>query len=241
MDKKGIESFTLAQLSKLIKRNNPTGLDDDFIIIGENLPNTELFKYPCRVDALVAVICLEGELICNINLKEYRITTNMMIINTPENIIQVKDIGNRKFYGIAVSSAFFEQSFLDARDMIPLYMQIQKEPCFHLSNEDTDIFCQFISLMQLICHTQERSVTFYAEKLCITPKYFSTLIKKQTGKSAAQWIDDYVILEAKNLLKFSGMSIQEIAYHLNFSTQSFFGKYFKHQTGLSPSEYRSSE
>ena len=121
MDKKGIESFTLAQLSKLIKRNNPTGLDDDFIIIGENLPNTELFKYPCRVDALVAVICLEGELICNINLKEYRITTNMMIINTPENIIQVKDIGNRKFYGIAVSSAFFEQSFLDARDMIPLY------------------------------------------------------------------------------------------------------------------------
>ena len=262
MDKKGIESFTLAQLSKLIKRNNPTGLDDDFIIIGENLPNTELFKYPCRVDALVAVICLEGELICNINLKEYRITTNMMIINTPENIIQVKDIGNRKFYGIAVSSAFFEQSFLDARDMIPLYMQIQKEPCFHLSNEDTDIFCQFISLMQLICHTQdtpkktatllrlgsalmykiqmsrqeiffgkfialltqyhtqERSVTFYAEKLCITPKYFSTLIKKQTGKSAAQWIDDYVILEAKNLLKFSGMSIQEIAYHLNFSTQS---------------------
>ena len=96
MDKKGIESFTLAQLSKLIKRNNPTGLDDDFIIIGENLPNTELFKYPCRVDALVAVICLEGELICNINLKEYRITTNMMIINTPENIIQVKDIGNRR-------------------------------------------------------------------------------------------------------------------------------------------------
>jgi len=298
MDKKGIENFTLAQLSKLIKRNNPTGLDDDFIIIGENLPNTELFKYPCRVDALVAVICLEGELICNINLKEYRITTNMMIINTPENIIQVKDIGNRKFYGIAVSSAFFEKSSLDTRDMIPLYMQIQKEPCFHLSKEDTDIFCRFISLMQLICHTQdtpkktatilrlgsalmnkihdtilthdspsknevkmsrqeiffgkfialltqhhtqERSVAFYAEKLCITPKYFSTLIKKQTGKSAAQWIDDYVILEAKNLLKFSGMSIQEIAYHLNFSTQSFFGKYFKHQTGLSPSEYRSSE
>lgn len=94
-------------------------------------------------------------------------------------------------------------------------------------------FGKFIALLTQY-HTQERSVTFYAEKLCITPKYFSTLIKKQTGKSAAQWIDDYVILEAKNLLKFSGMSIQEIAYHLNFSTQSFFGKYFKHQTGLSP-------
>ena len=55
------------------------------------------------------------------------------------------------------------------------------------------------------------------------------------------WQLSKVFLEAKNLLKFSGMSIQEIAYHLNFSTQSFFGKYFKHQTGLSPSEYRSSE
>lgn len=190
MDKKGIESFTLAQLSKLIKRNNPTGLDDDFIIIGENLPNTELFKYPCRVDALVAVICLEGELICNINLKEYRITTNMMIINTPENIIQVKDIGNRKFYGIAVSSAFFEQSFLDARDMIPLYMQIQKEPCFHLSNEDTDIFCQFISLMQLICHTQD------------TPKKTATLLR--LGSALMYKIHDTILAHdspSKNEIK----------------------------------------
>lgn len=196
MDKKGIESFTLAQLSKLIKRNNPTGLDDDFIIIGENLPNTELFKYPCRVDALVAVICLEGELICNINLKEYRITTNMMIINTPENIIQVKDIGNRKFYGIAVSSAFFEQSFLDARDMIPLYMQIQKEPCFHLSNEDTDIFCQFISLMQLICHTQD------------TPKKTATLLR--LGSALMYKIHDTILAHdspSKNEIK---MSRQEI-------------------------------
>ena len=85
---------------------------------------------------------------------------------------------------------------------------------------------------------QERSVTFYAEQLCITPKYFSMLVKKLSGKSAAQWIDNYVILEAKNLLKYSDMSIQEIAYQLNFSTQSFFGKYFKHQTGMSPTEYR---
>lgn len=84
----------------------------------------------------------------------------------------------------------------------------------------------------------ERSVTFYAEQLCITPKYFSSLVKKLSGKSAAQWIDNYVILEAKNLLKYSDMSIQEIAYRLNFSTQSFFGKYFKHQTGLSPTQYR---
>ena len=98
-------------------------------------------------------------------------------------------------------------------------------------------FEQFISLLTEY-HCSERTVGFYADKICVTPKYLSALIKEVSGKSAAEWIDDYVILEAKTLLKFSDMSIQEIAYSLNFSTQSFFGKYFKHQTGMSPSEYK---
>lgn len=98
-------------------------------------------------------------------------------------------------------------------------------------------FEQFISLLTEY-HRSERTVGFYADKICVTPKYLSALIKEVSGKSAAEWIDDYVILEAKTLLKFSDMSIQEIAYSLNFSTQSFFGKYFKHQTGMSPSEYK---
>ncbi len=67
---------------------------------------------------------------------------------------------------------------------------------------------------------------FYARRLNITPKYLSTVSKDVSGKTAARWIDEAVILEAKSLLRYSGMSIQEIAYHLNFSTQSFFGKYF---------------
>lgn len=87
-------------------------------------------------------------------------------------------------------------------------------------------------------HAQERSVAFYADALHITPKYLSTVIKEVSGKSAAEWIDDFVIKEAKNLLKYSSKSIQEITYALNFSTQSFFGKYFKRHTGMSPSEYR---
>lgn len=80
---------------------------------------------------------------------------------------------------------------------------------------------------------------FYADQLHITPKYLSSVIKEVSGRSAVEWIDRYVILEAKALLRYSGLSIQEIAYELNFSTQSFFGKYFKHHTGMSPSEYKS--
>lgn len=89
-------------------------------------------------------------------------------------------------------------------------------------------------------HRRERSVSFYAEKMFISPKYLSLIIKETTGRSAAEWIDEFVILEAKNMLRFSGKNIQQVAYDLNFSNQSSFGKYFKHLTGMSPSEYQRS-
>lgn len=90
-------------------------------------------------------------------------------------------------------------------------------------------------------YMQERSVGFYAGKLHLTPKYLTTLIRQTTGRTASEWIDEYVILEAKNLLKYSTMNIQEIAYYLNFPNQSFFGHYFKKHTGMSPSSYRTFE
>lgn len=86
-------------------------------------------------------------------------------------------------------------------------------------------------------HKQERSVSFYAQQLYITTKYLSNIVKEATGRSAAQWIDEFVILEAKNLLRFSGKTIKQVSYELNFSNQSAFGKYFKLITGMSPSEY----
>ena len=89
-------------------------------------------------------------------------------------------------------------------------------------------------------YRQERSVGFYAEKLFISPKYLSLIIKEMTGRSAAEWIDECVILEAKNLLRYSGKNIQQVAYELNFTNQSSFGKYFKHLTGMSPSQFQRS-
>jgi len=84
----------------------------------------------------------------------------------------------------------------------------------------------------------QRGVDFYAGKLYLTPKYLSKVIRQNSGKTAGDWIEDYVILEAKALLKSSNMTIQQITDELNFSTQSFFGKYFKRRVGLSPKEYR---
>lgn len=100
----------------------------------------------------------------------------------------------------------------------------------------------FEKFMRLVSdyHTQQRNVGFYADKLCLTPKYLSKIIKNTTGRSAPEWIDSYVILEAKNLLKYSGITIKEIVYKLNFPNQSVFYKFFKARTGMTPTEYRNS-
>jgi AraC-like DNA-binding protein len=84
----------------------------------------------------------------------------------------------------------------------------------------------------------ERQMSFYADKLSLTPKYLSLKIREVTGKSATDWIDDYVILEAKALLKSTNMTVQQISDELNFSSQSFFGRYFKRNVGMSPKEYK---
>lgn len=90
-------------------------------------------------------------------------------------------------------------------------------------------------------YREERLIGFYADKLCITPKYLSKLVKDNTGRSAGDWIENHVILEARAMLQSSDMTIQQIATELNFPNQSFFGKYFKRVMGVSPKQYRNSK
>ena len=99
------------------------------------------------------------------------------------------------------------------------------------------LFERFIALVTEY-HNTERGVAFYADKLCLTPKYLSKLVKQASGRSAPAWIDSFVILEAKNLLKYSDKSVKQIVYDLHFPNQSVFYKFFKAHTGMTPSEYR---
>lgn len=98
---------------------------------------------------------------------------------------------------------------------------------------------QFLFLVQ-DNFREHRFLDFYAQKMKITPKHLSRTVKVQTGYSAVEWIERFVILEAKVLLKSSNLNIQQIADELHFPSQSFFGKYFKKLTGMSPKEYRNS-
>lgn len=89
-------------------------------------------------------------------------------------------------------------------------------------------------------HNRERTLDFYAGALYLTPKYLSKLIKELSGRSAHEWIDSFVILEAKHLLKYSDLTIKQIVYQLNFPSQTTFCRFFKKQTGKTPTEFRRS-
>ena len=102
-----------------------------------------------------------------------------------------------------------------------------------------EVFERFISEVEAH-YKEERSVKYYADHLCLTPKYLSSVIYSVSQRLAGEWIDNYVILEAKTLLKSGKLTIQQISEHLNFSNQSFFGKFFKRYTGVSPKEYKNS-
>lgn len=117
------------------------------------------------------------------------------------------------------------------------HKQLLDDELYLKSTQRIEILFDKFMLLLNTHHVKEHSVKFYASQMNLTANYLSGVIKEFSGKTAAQWIDEYVVLEAQTLLKFSGMSIQEIAYHLNFSTQSSFGKYFKQQTGMSPKKY----
>lgn len=99
------------------------------------------------------------------------------------------------------------------------------------------IFTQFIRLVEENCK-QIRRVSWYAQQLGITPKYLSESVKNASRRTPNQWIDNYVTLELRLLLKNTAKSIKDITEEMNFPNQSFLGKYFKEHVGMSPSEYR---
>ena len=105
------------------------------------------------------------------------------------------------------------------------------------NSRQEEIFTKFTELLERH-HKKEREIAFYADKMCITSKHLSQVIKDYTGKTALSIIEEYVISEAKSMLLSTTMSIQQISDELNFPSQSVFGKYFKRVAGISPSEYR---
>lgn len=104
-------------------------------------------------------------------------------------------------------------------------------------NKPEKVFMEFMRLVEQN-YTYQRHVSWYADELGLNPKYLSTLIQKASGRPPGQWIDRYVTLDIRLMLRDTRLSIGDIARRLNFANQSYLGKYFKERVGVSPSAYR---
>lgn len=105
------------------------------------------------------------------------------------------------------------------------------------TTRQTDLFQRFVALVHEHC-TEQREVAFYADRLCISTRYLSTITRSVAHTTAKEFIDRSVVLEIKMLLQSTELSVQEIAYRLHFPDQSYLGRFFKKHTGMSPTEFR---
>ena len=141
---------------------------------------------------------------------------------------------SENLYREAIAQNLLQIFFLDTYDKVQRYFT---EEQINGSNRKEELFKKFINLVHTYCTTQ-RDVAFYADQLCISTRYLSAITKQVAEDSAKEIIDENLILELKMALQSTGMSLKEIADKYRFPDQSFFGRYFKKHTGMSPKEYR---
>lgn len=277
-----------------MKNNFPqVDIPQDFIAwtnVSDEILN--LYKQTCKLKAGIFVLCLKGSMKVSINLVDYNINVNDMIVLSPESIIRFyEQKKNIKLCFVAFSAKFVSSINL-IESTIDQFPMINENPVLSLDQKVALILKNYFSLLSniytqyketlpselvknilssLLCgigilykgnkwtknelnrseeickklmklvmkyYTIERRVSFYAERLGISLQHLSITVKQKTGKNVSDIISEMVMMDAKAKLRSTNMTIQEIAYALNFPSVSFFGKYFKRRQGMSPKEYR---
>lgn len=145
--------------------------------------------------------------------------------------LKIQTTKDNKFYSLIVRNLLLSMSM----ECVGYMMDSMEES--KASSRKEALFNAFVLKVEKH-HKDEHSVKFYADELFVTSKYLSAVTDELSGKGAKQWIDEYIALDAKVLLRSTQKDIQEISNELNFPDLSFFGKFFKRMVGESPRSYR---
>lgn len=250
-------------------------------------------SYPFKLTFALAMFCRRGFMRVRLNLKEYTLAENDVLVVLPGSIGECLEISadmelvliglsdywpmreqqtslTMDFLKFFTSTALMHISQADMEESMQLYYQMRaklEQPDYvyrleavtgylqvlfynsyqwiseynrrqsqQVENRQQQLFDAFLKLVQAH-YMEHRSMTYYAGELCLTPKYLSQVILEVSGRYATDWIRDYVILDAKALLKSGKYTVQQVGDLLNFSNASFFGKYFKAAVGCTPRKY----
>lgn len=121
-------------------------------------------------------------------------------------------------------------------DYFEIHAHIYKET--EQSTQTTKVMSDFLAMLSRGDYREHRDIAYYADQLCVTPKYLSEVSKKSSGMAANFWINRFTILEISRLLRDKTISFTEITDMFNFSSSSYFSRYVQNNLGVSPSAYR---
>lgn len=201
-------------------------------------------------DLQVAVIAFSNELFHMNDHLEVAMKMQQMLYENPvkhlsgENLKEIRMVYELMKKKIIENDNPFRKEILQGYVRALMYTilhklleTLQQVSAYIQNNRQHEIYMQFIREVQRN-YQKERSVAYYADRLCITPKYLSQTVQKASGRLAGEWISEYVILEAKALIKSHCYTIQQISEMLHFPNPSFFGRYFKKKVGCTPKAYQ---
>ena len=216
------------------------------------LSHSSVVQFHSSSDCEVYVIAFTSEFISEMHLDKRLLMPIMMTLHRESHLLNVSPHDKarlREAFAILYRESQAEKSPLADLATKHLFCSLIYRLCDSIDTGNTTIMQTSIKdrsseylerlLTLLVEHYRtERSVEFYAEKMHISSKHLSRVIRNLTGRSVHQWIDEFVALEIKNLLRYSTMSVQQISYELNFPNPSFMGQYFKRITGMTPGQYK---
>ena len=257
-------SSTLRAYIDHFPESNAYSIDDKLTIVS-NPQFAILPNHPYRCPLSVAIYCTQGTGTGRINAKTFSLSPGGFMIVLPNQITELVDrsddfeatyiimtdtftesLGIGNTFSLAMCQSIIPEdqnpnrleivTLLTRAFFLGLGYFMHQTNCSDNSRQ-SELTNKFIELVERN-YTKQRELKFYAEKLALTPKHISLVVKRSSGKSATEWIEKYVILDAITQLTSTNKSIKEIAYALSFPSQSFFGKYFCRIVGTSPAEYR---
>lgn len=255
-------------------------------------------NYPFRADAFFILVVTDSSLHIKLNLFDYRLRKNDVLVIGPNTVRQFIDAGD----GCCLTGVMFTPDFLIESGVVQKYygafdfFATSGSPFIHMEQAEADELLELINLLrkknmagdaiqgqyrpEAVKHyfmaflyelaslhrkyhakeeirltrkeelmkrflkllpehsRKERSLQFYADHLFVTPKYLSQTVKELTGKTAGEFIDEMVMMEAKVLLSDLSLSVAQVAEQMFFSDQFFFSKFFKNHAGITPTAYR---
>lgn len=164
------------------------------------------------------------------NLSEKEMQEHIRIFK----MIKEKIADKNHTYRMQIIQNCFQITFYNIYHLIVSQKDVAEKPA---PNNNMALYERFMKYVEEH-YRKEHSVNFYADKLCLTPKYLSSVIYEISGKHASEWLHEYIMLEAKALIKSSNMNLKNISDILNFCTPSHFGRFFKRYAGCTPNEYK---